>query len=67
VSADRLMTLAEVADRLQVSIATVQRRVRAGEIAVLNVGSRLRPRLRVTEADYQRYLASRRITRWRVG
>ena len=61
------MTLAEVGERLKVSERTVQRRVKAGEIEVINVGSRLRPRLRVTEEEYQRYLASRRITRWRVG
>lgn len=61
------MTVAQVAKRLGVGKATVQRRIKTGELAVINVGTALRKKLRVSETDYQRYLASRRITRGRAA
>lgn len=43
----RLLTYAAVADLLGKSVATVQRLVRRGEIAAVNVGGK--PRIRETE------------------
>jgi excisionase family DNA binding protein len=51
----RLFTLAEAADELRCSLATVKRRVAAGELAVFHDG-RL---VRVREDDLQRYVAER--------
>lgn len=55
------MTVAEFARRISVSPRTAARKVSAGEVDVINVGSRLRPRLRVTEAALVAYLESRRV------
>lgn len=55
------MTVAEFADRIHVSRRTAARKVAAGEVEVVNVGSRLRPRLRVTDSALDAYLKSRRV------
>ena len=52
----RLLSLAEVADRLSCSLKTLQRRIRAGDLPVIRDG-RL---VRVHPADLARYVAARR-------
>jgi hypothetical protein len=58
---ERAMTVAEFGRRISVSPRTAARKVTAGEVEVVNVGSRLRPRLRVTESALATYLESRRV------
>jgi len=55
------MTVAEFAARLKIGVTAAKTKVANGEIDVINVGSILRPRLRITEAAYQRYIKSREI------
>lgn len=43
-SQDQLLTLQQVADRLQVSMSTVHRKVKAGELVVVKIGRNLRVR-----------------------
>lgn len=43
-SHDQLLTLQQVADRLQVSISTVRRLVDAGELRTVRIGRNLRVR-----------------------
>jgi len=43
-SQDQLLTLQQVADRLQVSISTVRRLVDAGELRAVRIGRNLRVR-----------------------
>jgi predicted site-specific integrase-resolvase len=56
------MTLAEWGQSIGVSPTTAWRKVRAGEVTVVNVGSRARPRLRVTPAAASAYLRKHEIT-----
>lgn len=65
--ATNAMTLAEIGQRLRVSERTVQRRVRAGEIRAFNVGTQRRPKLRVSEDELQRYIATCRVGRGRAA
>jgi excisionase family DNA binding protein len=57
----RYMTVAEFADRLGVGKTTATRWVAAGEVEVINVGSRLRPRLRVSEATFEEFEKRRKV------
>jgi excisionase family DNA binding protein len=52
---ERLLTLGEVASELRCSVATVKRRIRAGDLAAFTDG-RL---VRVREADLRRYIVER--------
>lgn len=65
--AEQEMTLKQVARRLGVSEPTAWRRMKSGEIEVINVGTARRKRLRVTEEAYQKYIASRKIGRGRAA
>lgn len=51
-SQDQLLTLPQVADRLQVSMSTVRRRIAAGELPVVAIGRNYR----VRPADLDRYI-----------
>lgn len=55
-----LMTVAEFGRRIGRSRVAAWRRVRDGEIEAINIGSALRPQLRISEAEYARY-AERRL------
>lgn len=50
------MTLKEWAALIRVSPTTAWRKVAAGEVAVVNVGTSKRPRLRVTDRAHEAYL-----------
>lgn len=52
-----LLTLSEVADRLNVSVATVRRLVARGDLAAVRVGFVIR----VPEADLLAFLVERRV------
>jgi predicted site-specific integrase-resolvase len=58
---DDVMTLAEWGRRVKLSPTSAWRRMRAGQIEVVNVGSRQRPQLRVTEEAHRKYLAAHRV------
>lgn len=64
---DDVMTLAEWGGRIKVSVTSAWRKMRAGEIEVINVGSAARPQLRVTEAAHRAYLARRRVSTKQVA
>ena len=49
------LTIAELGRVLKVSPTTAWRRVRDGEIKAINIGSRRRPKLRVTSAALAEY------------
>lgn len=49
-----LLTLEDLAERLQVSVSTIRRLVAAGEIHAFKVGARV---WRVRRVDYDAYLA----------
>jgi predicted site-specific integrase-resolvase len=53
---ERAMTLAEFGASIGVSATTAWRIFRAGQVTVVNVGSRARPRLRVTATAADAYL-----------
>jgi len=55
------MTVMDFARRIGKGVATARRIIARGEINVVNVGSKQRKCLRITEAEYQRYLKSREI------
>jgi hypothetical protein len=55
------MTVAEFALRIRKGVSTARRIVARGEIDVINVGSKERPCLRITEVAYQKYVKSREI------
>jgi len=55
------MTVEDLAARLKICVTAAKTKVANGEIDVINVGTALRPRLRITEASYQRYIKSREI------
>lgn len=55
------MTVPEFGKRIRVGATAAYAKVAAGEIDVVNVGSPKRPRLRVTEADLQKYIQRHRI------
>ena len=49
---DQLLTLQQVADRLQVSMSTVRRKVASGELPVVRIGRNQR----VRPADLEAYI-----------
>lgn len=58
------MTIPEFARRLDVHRATVYRLIKVGAVSVTNVSPNAKtPRLRITEAAYERFLADREIKR----
>lgn len=59
----QLMTVKQFGERIGVSHATAKRKVRAGEVKVINIGSPDRLRFRITEADFERYVESKRVQR----
>lgn len=54
-----LMTVDEVGEILRISRDGVYRRISAGEIQTVNVGSAKRPRMRITHAALEDYLNKR--------
>ena len=56
--ADRWLTVAQVADRLQVSQETVRRWIRNGDLPVLELGG-LKAGYRVRETDLAAFIAER--------
>jgi hypothetical protein len=58
-TADRSMTLAEWGESIGIKPTSAWRKFRAGEVDAINVGSRLRPRLRVTPKAAEAYLEAR--------
>jgi hypothetical protein len=62
VAGERLMTVTEFGDRIGVPRATAYRIVAAGQIDCTNVSTGTqRPRIRISEAAYKRYIAAREI------
>jgi excisionase family DNA binding protein len=57
----RAMTVAEFGERLGISRRSAYRVVAAGLVDLTDVGTRARPRLRITEQALERYLERRRI------
>jgi excisionase family DNA binding protein len=55
----RLLKVEEVADLIGVSRRTVYALIQAGFLETVNVGSAARPRLRVTPAEMDRFIAER--------
>jgi excisionase family DNA binding protein len=53
-----LLTVSEVADRLSVSIRTVRRRIEAGEIRAVRLGSGPQPPVRIDPAELESWLAA---------
>lgn len=58
---EQLMTVVEFGRRIGKSRTAAYRIVVAGDIAVVNVGSRQRPQLRISETDLRAYIEARRI------
>lgn len=54
------LTTQQAAQRLGVGASTLRRYVASGDIEISNVGTPLRPRWRLTEAELDRFIASRR-------
>lgn len=54
--ASRTLTPSQVADLLKVHPDTVYEIIRRGDLRASNVGSPARPRYRVRERDFERYL-----------
>jgi excisionase family DNA binding protein len=55
----RLLKVEEVADLIGVSRRTVYALIQAGFLETVNVGSAARPRLRITPAEMDRFIAER--------
>lgn len=64
---DDTMTLAEWGVRIRVSATSAWRKMRDGQIEVINVGSPARPQLRVTEEAHRAYLKKRRVSTKQVA
>lgn len=58
---DQLMTVPEFGARIKVKPRTAYRIVARREVSVINVGSRKRPNLRVSEAALARYVKEHEI------
>jgi hypothetical protein len=57
---DKLMKVwPDFGQRIDVPRSTAYDIVKAGHVDVVNIGSKRRPRLRISEAAYQRYIRSR--------
>lgn len=54
-----LLTVEQVAERLNVGPFAVRRRIRAGELPAVNIGTKERPRWRVDEATLNQWLKDR--------
>lgn len=52
---DQLLTLSQVADRLQVSMSTLHRRIKAGELPTVRIGRSLRVRPEDLEAYIEKH------------
>jgi len=52
------MTVEDFAKRISKGVSTARRIIARGEIDVHNIGSVLRPALRISEAAYQRWFKS---------
>ncbi len=59
--APQLLTLKEVGTRLGISHDSVQRLVTAGSLAVVDVSTGTRPRLRISESALAAFIAARTI------
>jgi len=53
---EQLFEIAEIAARMRVSPRTVYRHIAAGRLIPTNVASRGRPRLRISETNYRRFV-----------
>lgn len=60
---DEFLTVKEVAHRLRMSRDAVERRIRSGELAAINVGTGTRTRIRIPAAALAAYIARADITR----
>jgi excisionase family DNA binding protein len=58
-----LLTIPEVAQRVSVSRSTIRRRIDAGEIPAVKLGSTPQAPVRVDEHELERWIASSRVTR----
>lgn len=59
-SEPKLLTVDQAAEELQISRDAVRRAQRAGRLPVINVGTDLRPRYRITRADLDAFIARSR-------
>lgn len=62
-SEDRLLTIAEVAERVRCHRKTIERAIRAGRLYAVNVGepTARRPEIRVRPSDYEAWLERCRV------
>jgi excisionase family DNA binding protein len=58
-----LLTIPEVAERVRVSRSTIRRRIDAGEIPAVKLGSTPQAPVRVDEQELERWITSSRVTR----
>jgi len=58
-----LFTIRQVARKLRVGEKQVRQWIRAGELAVIDLGDVQRPKQRISEADLQKFLESRRVVK----
>jgi phage antirepressor YoqD-like protein len=58
---EQLFTMRQVARSLRVGEKQVRQWIRAGELAVIDLGDVQRPKQRVLQADLQKFLESRRV------
>ncbi|WP_158949968.1 helix-turn-helix domain-containing protein [Pseudodesulfovibrio cashew] len=59
---DRIYTVAEVAARLEVSVKTVRKFIRTGQLKAYNLGSKKRYRYAIRKAFLEAFLAAREVT-----
>lgn len=55
----KLLTVEEAAGELQISPASMYRHITGGAVRTVNVGSDLRPRLRISRGDLDLFIAQR--------
>jgi len=61
---DRLLTVADAAERLGIAVAVVLAHIRAGRLRASNVGlGSVRPRWRIRGEDLEEFLAARQVAR----
>lgn len=56
---DRLLTINEAAEVLHVERTYIYRRITAGELKAVDLGTDSRPKLRITRAEIDRFIESR--------
>lgn len=56
---DQLLTLRQVAGRLQVSMSTIHRRIKAGELPTVRIGRSLRVRPEDLDAYIERHVETK--------